>query len=87
MERTQADAIAQAILAPDLNRQEEARQKRAIEATYLSRKRKVAWLALVGAAIGAAVAYLSGTSFSTGVIWGGLVSSALGWLVTHRAAA
>jgi hypothetical protein len=87
MERTQADAIAQAILAPDLSRQEEARQKRAIEAVYLSRKRKVAWFSLAGSAIGAAVAYLSSTDFSVGVIWGGLASSAVGWLVTHRAAA
>jgi len=87
MDRTQADAIAQAILAPDLDRQEETRQKRAIEAAYLSRKRKVAWFALVGSAIGAAAADLSGTSLSVGVIWGGLASSALGWLLAHRAAA
>ena len=87
MERTQADAIAQAILAPDLDRQEDTRQKRAIEAAYLSRKRKVAWFAVIGSAVGAAVAYLCGTSFSVGVIWGGLASSALGWLLTHRAAA
>jgi len=56
MERTQGDAVAQAILVPDLNRQEEIRQKRAIDAAYLSRKRKVAWFALVGSAIGAAMA-------------------------------
>jgi len=87
MERTQADAIAQAILAPDLDRQKDSRQKRASEAAYLSRKRKVAWFALIGSAVGAAVAYLSGTSFSVGVIWGGLASSVLGWLLTHRAAA
>lgn len=87
MEGTQADAIAQAILAPDLNRQEETRQNRAIEAAYLSRKRKVAWFALFGMTVGAAVAYLSGTSFSVGVIWGGLASSVLGWLSTHRAPA
>ena len=87
MEKTQADAVAQAILALDLNRQEETRQKRAVEAAYLSRKRKVAWFALVGSAIGAAATYLSGASFSAGVIWGGLVSSALGWFLTHRATA
>lgn len=69
MERSQADAIAQAILAPDLDRQEETRQKRAIVAAYLSRKRKVAWLAFVGSAIGAALPYLSGKNFSVGVVW------------------
>lgn len=87
MERTQADPIAQAILAPDLGRQEDTWQKRAIGAAYLSRKRKAAWLALVGSSIGAALAYLGGTSFSVGVIWGGLASSALGLLLTRRAAA
>jgi hypothetical protein len=87
MERTQADAVAQAILAPDLSGQEETRQKRSIEEAYLSRKRKVAWFALTGSTIGAVVAYLISASLSVGVIWGGLASSALGWLLTHRSAA
>lgn len=84
MERTQADAIAQAILAQDRGRQEEARQKRAVDGAYLSRKRKVAWFALTGSAVGSVIASLSSTDLLLGVIWGGLASSAVGWLVTRR---
>lgn len=87
MKRTQAGAIAQAILAQDSNRQAEARRRLAVEAAYLSRKRKVAGFALAGSAVGAVVAYLSSSDISVGVIWGGLASSAAVWFVTHRAPA
>jgi len=87
MEKAQADVIAQAILEPDLRAQEELRNKRVIESAQLARKRRVAWLTLSGAGIGAAVAYFSGAHFSFGVIWGGLAGSAVGWLITRRAAA
>lgn len=87
MEKTRADAIAQALLEPDLRAQEKLRDKRAIESAQLARKRRVAWLALVGASIGAAVAHFSGAHFSIGVIWGGLAGSSVGWLITQRAAA
>ena len=87
MDKTQADAIAQAILEPDLLAQEELRKKQALKSAQHARKRKVAWLTLAGAGIGAACAYFVGTRFSVGVIWGGLAGSAIGWLVTQRAAA
>jgi hypothetical protein len=87
MEKMQADVMARALLEPDLRAQEELRRKRAIESAQLARRRRVAWFSLVGAGIGAAVAYLSGTQFSIGVIWGGLTGSAAGWLITWRAAA
>jgi hypothetical protein len=87
MEKTQADAVAQALLEPDLRAQQELRNKRAVESAQLARKRRVAWLALAGAGIGAAVAYFSGFHFSIGVIWGGFAGSAVGWLITWRAAA
>jgi hypothetical protein len=87
MEKTQADAIAQAILEPDLRAQEELRNKRAVESAQLARKRRIAWLTLAGAGIGAAVAYFSDVHFPIGVIWGGLAGSAVGWLITRRAAA
>jgi len=86
MDKTQAEAIAQAILAPHQQVQEEIRKKRAEEAAQLARKRRVAWFALAGCGIGAAIAYLGGGRFTIGVIWGGLVGSAIGWLVTRRAA-
>lgn len=72
MERTQADAIAQALLAPDLNHLEATQHKRAVETAYLSRKRKGAWHALAGTTIGGGAAYFSGAVFSAAVIWGSL---------------
>lgn len=87
MEKSQSDAIAKALLEPDLRAQQDLREKRAIESVQLARKRRVAWFTLIGAGIGAAVAYFGGIHFSIGVIWGGLSGSAVGWLITRRAAA
>ena len=87
MENTQADAIAQAILEPDLRAQEELRTKRAKEAADLARRRRVAWFTLAGAGVGAVLVYFTNYHFSNGVLWGGIAGSALGWLVTGRAAA
>lgn len=86
MDKTQADAIAQAILEPDLRVQEELRNKRALESAHQARMRRVAWFALAGCGIGAAIAHFGGVRVSLGVIWGGLAGSAIGWLVTRRAA-
>ena len=86
MEKKQAESIAQAILEPDLQTQEEIRRKHAVKAAQLARKRQVAWYTLGGAAVGAAIAYFTGTRFSMGIIFGGLAGSAVGWLVTRRAA-
>ncbi|MFD0740273.1 hypothetical protein ACFQZQ_13395 [Lysobacter koreensis] len=87
MEKTQADAIAHAVMEPDLRVQEEIRRKRAAESAQLARKRRVAWFSLVGAGAGAAVAYYGGFRFSQGVLYGGLAGSAVGWLITRRAMA
>ena len=85
MKKTQAEAIAQAILESDLRAQAELRNKRAREAARLARQRRVAVFTLVGCGIGAAVAHFSGVRFTTGVIWGGLACAATGWLLTRRA--
>ena len=87
MDKTQAEAVAQAILEPDLRAQDELRKKRDLEAARQSRRRRVAWFTLAGCAAGAAIAYSCGARFSIGVIWGGLVGSAIGWIVLRRAAA
>ena len=87
MEKTQADAIAQAIMEPELRVQEETRRKRALESAQLAQKRRVAWFSLIGAGVGAAIAHYGGFRFSLGVIYGGLAGSAVGWLITRRAAA
>ena len=86
MDKTQADAIAQAMLEPDLRAQEELRNKRAFESAYHAWKRRVAWFTLAGCGIGAAIAYFSGVRFSIGVIWGGLAGFAIGCLATRRVA-
>ncbi|MGV8961325.1 MAG: hypothetical protein ACOH1V_13250 [Stenotrophomonas sp.] len=70
MDKTQAQAIAQAILEPDLRMQEEVRQKRAKEALALARQRKIAGAGLAGGAIGAVSAYLLGGNIATGLLWG-----------------
>lgn len=90
MDKTQADAAAQAILEPHLRaqdtRREEIRAKRVAEEAILARKRRVAWFGLAGSGIGATIAYVSGIRFTLGIIWGGIAGSAVGWLVTRRAA-
>ena len=85
MDKQQAEAVAQAILEPDLRTQDDLRRKRALEAARQSRKRRVAWFTLIGSGIGAAIAHLLGERFTSGVIWGGLAGSAIGWLIMRRA--
>jgi hypothetical protein len=87
MKKTQADAIVQAIMEPDIRVQEETRRKHAVVSAQLARRRRVAWFSLVGAGVGTAIAYYAGVRFPLGIIYGGLAGSAVGWLVTHRVAA
>lgn len=87
MDGKQADAIAQALLAPRFDVLAARERRRAAEAAQLARKRHVAWFAVAGWGVGAVIAYLAGEGFALGVVWGGLVGSAIGWLVTRKAAA
>ena len=86
MDKTQADAIAHAILEPDLRAQEDLRHKRAAEAASLARRRRVAWFTLAGCGIGAVIAYFAETRVTQGVLLGGVMGTLSGWLLTHRAA-
>ena len=79
MDKTQADAIAQAILQPDLEAQEKIRRKRAAEEQILAGRRSVAKLALLGMAIGGAAVYFAGGRLTEGIIWGGLAGGVIGW--------
>ena len=81
MDKTQADAIAQAILQPDLEAQEEIRRKRAAEKRTWADRRMVAKLSLFGIVIGGAAAYFAGGRLIDGVIWGGLAGGVIGWAV------
>ncbi|WP_259168417.1 hypothetical protein, partial [Xanthomonas sp. 4461] len=66
---------------------EQIRKKRVAETACLAGKRKLAWFSLAGSGIGAGAADLIGVQFPIGVVWGGLVSSVLGWLATRQSAA
>ncbi len=79
MEKSQAEAIAQALLQPDLKAQDDLRRKRSSAAWWLVEKRKVAWLALVGFAVGVAVAVYTGQRFSLGGLCGAFSGAAVGW--------
>lgn len=84
MEKTRAEAIAQAVMEPDVRVQEELRARRAEEAAQLARRRRVATFMLAGCGIGAVAGHFGGAGFSNGVIWGGFISAAVGWFVTWR---
>lgn len=79
MDKSQADAIARAMLEPDLKVQEELRQKRVAEDRSLADRRLVAWFSLPGFALGAAMAYFIGHRLASGAIWGGIAGSSVGW--------
>lgn len=89
MNKSQAEAIAQAVLEPDRKAQEETLRKRAAEERSLATRRRVAWFVLAGGAIGAVVALLNDVRFSQGILWGGIAGAAIGWVVVawrrHRA--
>lgn len=80
MGKSQADAIAQAMLTPDLKAQEALRRKRAKEAWWHAEKRKVAWLMLAGFAVGIVAVQFTGARFTTGGLWGAMSGGAIGWL-------
>jgi hypothetical protein len=84
MDKTQAEAIVQALLEPDPRAQEEMRRRRVAEAAQLARQRRLAFLLLLGGGIGAAVAHFSGYRFSLGIIWGGLLFVSMGALIHRR---
>ena len=86
IDKKQAEAVAQAILDPDLRAQEEVQRKRAVQVARLARQRRAAWFALAGIWIGPIISFVIGYRFTLGIIWGGLTGSVVGWLATRRAA-
>lgn len=85
IDKTQAEAIAQAILEPDLQMQEELRRKREADARRLAFQRRVAAFALAGAGVGAAVGYFAFGQFSRGVIVGAILGFLVGRLIRREA--
>ena len=91
MDKSQADAVAEALLAPAVEEQEALRRKRAREEAWQLEKRMVAWLGLIGFAMGAVVAYFAGERPVRGALLRGIAGAAVGWLWIgwrkHRGAA
>lgn len=81
MDKTQADAAADALLEPQLKAQEAFRRKREVEARRLAERRKTAWLMLLGGAVGAAAAYATGERITKGLLWGCVGGSVVGFLL------
>ena len=87
MDRSQADTVADAILAPHQKSLEERRRKREAKERDLAARRFVAAFVLAGVAIGVALAHLAGQRFIDGCLWGSLGGGAVGWAVVgwrHR---
>lgn len=90
MDKTQADAVSEAILEPHRRDQDarmvRMREKRAAAEVLMKRKRMAAVFALAGMAIGSAISHFVGFRFTDGVIWGGLAGATLSMLVRPRRA-
>jgi hypothetical protein len=80
MTRPQADAIVQAVMAPDLKAQAEYAQRRADEALRSRHQRRVAGSALAGIALGAALCGPLEIRFAEAVLWGGLLAAGGSWI-------
>lgn len=82
MDKSHPEAFIQALQQPDPAR-DAIYRKRLAEEHRLERLRKVAWLALAGALIGAGVAVWWGQRPADGVIWGGLFAAGIGWIINQ----
>ncbi len=80
MDESQADAIARAILQPDVRMKEELARKRAADAARTAQSRAMAWAAIIGAGVGGVTAYAAGLGLLQGVLWGSMAGAALGRL-------
>lgn len=84
MDKLQADAVARAVLEPDLEFKKALRRRHAEEEQRIADRRIVAWCALIGAATGTVAAVMAGIRFSNGTLWGAVAGTAIGWLVAWR---
>ena len=86
MRKPDVDAIADAIMRPDLEARQELERKRIKAAWRQSEQRKAAWLALVGMALGAAITLSAGESFAADAWRGAIAGLAMGglWIGVRR---
>ena len=87
MDKSQADAVAQAMLQPNITAEEVIQGKKIVASRRLAEQRFVARLGLLGCTLGATVAYFAGLRFALGIICGGVASLIAGWvfIFLHRA--
>ena len=81
MDKSQADAVARALLEPGLRTQQEVRRQRAVAARLMARKRQAAWCALAGSAIGVVAAHFMVQRLMLGAVWGASVGAGLAWII------
>lgn len=80
------DAIIQAVAEPDPGIQAELQRRRDAESAQRVVQRRVAWLTLLGAALGCVIAHYSSVRLAHGMLYGGLAAAAIGWLASWRMA-
>lgn len=82
--KQQADAIAEALLAPRRAELETTRtdreQQRAQARVLHQKKRRIAALALIAGAVGIVIAPYTGQAWIQGFIYGALAGAGIGWL-------
>ena len=84
METSRAEEAVQAVLHPDPDARERLQRERLAAERSIAERRKVAWLCLAGALVGLGVACLAGYRPTSGLLWGGLTASLIGWLFILR---
>lgn len=86
IDKNQAAAIADALLAPRAAELEAARdtreQKRVAAMARQKQKRVAAWLALIGGAIGIGIAHGNGYDLWLGFLYGAIAGANIGWFVS-----
>ena len=81
MQKSQSDAMVDAVLAPDPEFREQLLQKESADARSVAERRLVAVWMLVAMALAGTVAYLYGQPVSRAIIWGGIAGSLACWSV------
>jgi|Transcript_26059 hypothetical protein len=87
MDKSQAEAISEAVVTPELNARRERRELRAAaeakRAAAIGAQRIAAWFGLVGAILGALFGHVGGVGMGRGIVWVGLPLTLLGWGVAY----
>ncbi|HEY1138638.1 MAG TPA: hypothetical protein VGE88_00290 [Lysobacter sp.] len=80
-DKAKADSLAHAILEPQLHAPEQTELDLGQVAVLRARRRRLAWFTLAGSGVGAAISHFNGAAFFDGIVLGGLIAAAIGWLL------